>query len=84
MNEEKYFQWMEETIYGYEPTKEIYINYSEEELLRSWNFTKYVIRHLMLKSHHREILNDFPYYKDFDDYSSELFKKLVNKRKLIK
>lgn len=88
INEEKYLEWMEEYFNQLSPCMKNEIVKSHEETLnRVWNGIIYGrlgmhVRNYM-REHHSEIDDDFPNYGDFEDYSWELFNKLIEKWKKV-
>lgn len=89
INEEKYLEWMEE--YFNSPTadenidiKKVLLDFNNEgKLSLVWNSALYgrlgmPVRNYM-REYHPEIDDDFPNYCDFEDYSWELFNKLIEK-----
>jgi hypothetical protein len=89
INEEKYLEWMEE--YFNSPTadenidiKKTLVDCNEDGILMLiWGSASYgrlgaSVRNYM-REYHPEIDDDFPNYCDFEDYSWELFNKLIEK-----
>ena len=93
INEEKYLEWMEE--YFNSPTadenidiKKALVDCNEDGILMLiWGSASYgrlgaSVRNYM-REYHPEIDDDFPNYCDFEDYSWELFNKLIEKWKKV-
>ena len=91
INEEKYLEWMEE--YFNSPTadenidiKKTLVDCNEDGILMLiWGSALYgrlgaPVRNYM-REYHPEIDDDFPNYCGFEDYSWELFNKLIEKWK---
>jgi hypothetical protein len=89
INEEKYLEWMEE--YFNSPTadenndiKKVLVDYNEIGILSLiWGSASNCklgasVRNYM-REYHPEIDDDFPNYCDFEDYSWEIFNKLIEK-----
>ena len=93
INEEKYLEWMEEyfnssTADENIDIKKALVDCNEDGILMLiWGSASYgrlgaSVRNYM-REYHPEINDDFPNYCDFEDYSWEIFNKLIEKWKKV-
>ena len=93
INEEKYLEWMEEYFNSQTADENIdikkaLVDCNEDGILMLiWGSVSYgrlgaSVRNYM-REYHPEIDDDFPNYCDFEDYSWEIFNKLIEKWKKV-